>query len=62
MAIGATVMALFVGETSLPRTERLVPALVLDAVGAFVLALLLFLAETLLATHSMRFKKHLTRS
>jgi Protein of unknown function (DUF2721) len=57
MAIGATVMALFIGETGSPRTEKLVPALFLGAVGAFVLALLLFLAETLLATHTLRFKK-----
>ena len=62
MAIGATVMALFIGETSLIPAERLVPALFLGAVGAFVLALLLFLAETLLATHVLRFKKHLAVS
>ncbi len=62
MAIGATVMALFIGETSLSRTERLVPTLFLGAVGAFVIALLLFLAETLLATHTLRFKKYLTRA
>jgi Protein of unknown function (DUF2721) len=62
MAIGATVMALFIGETSLPRTERAVPTLFLGAVGAFVVALLLFLAETLLATHTLRFKKHLNQA
>lgn len=56
-AIGATVMALFLGETAFPRTERFVPAIFLGAVGAFVVALLLFLAETLLATHTLRFKE-----
>lgn len=53
--IGATVMVLFLGETSLPRVERLVPWTFLSAVGIFVLALLMFLAETLLATHALRF-------
>ena len=62
MAVGATVMALFIGETSLIPAERLVPALFLGSVGAFVVALLLFLAETLLATHAIRFKKHLRRA
>jgi Protein of unknown function (DUF2721) len=61
MLIGATVMVLFVGETSLPRTELIVPWTFLGAVGAFVLALLLFLTETLLATHALRFGKDLSR-
>lgn len=61
MLIGATVMALFVGETALPRTERLVPWTFLGAVGLFVLALVLFLAETLLATHALRFGRNLPR-
>jgi hypothetical protein len=57
--IGATVMVLFVGETYLPRTERVVPWTFLGAVSAFVFALLLFLTETLLASHTLRFgKKH----
>ena len=55
MLIGATVMALFVGETSLPHAEGFVPWTFLGAVGIFVTALLLFLAETLLATHALRF-------
>ena len=59
--IGATVMALFVGETTLPHAERLVPWIFLGAVGIFVLALLFFLAETLLATHTLRFGRNLTR-
>lgn len=58
MLIGATVMLLFVGETYLPRIERVVPWTFLGAVGAFVLALLLFLTETLLATHALRFGRN----
>ncbi len=57
MLIGATVMALFLGETSLPLTERLVPWTFLGAVAIFVLALVFFLIETLLATHTLRFGK-----
>lgn len=55
MLVGATVMVLFIGETSAPHAERLVPWTFLGAVGIFVVALLLFLAETLLATHALRF-------
>lgn len=58
--IGATVMALFLGETTLPMSERLVPWTFLGAVAAFVVALLLFLAETWLATHVLRFAKPVT--
>ena len=61
MLIGATVMVLFVGEIAFPRTERIVPWTFLGAVGAFVLALLLFLTETLLATHALRFGNDLSR-
>ena len=53
--IGPTVIALFLGEKSLPLFERLVPWIFLCAVMAFVLALLLFHAETWLATHVPRF-------
>lgn len=59
--VGATVMVLFVGETYFPRTERIVPWTFLGAVGTFVLALLLFLTETLLATHALRFGRNLSR-
>lgn len=61
MLIGATVMVLFVGETYLPRIERIVPWTFLGAVSAFVLALLLFLTGTLLATHALRFGGNLSR-
>lgn len=55
--IGATVMTLFLGETSAPHTEWLVPWTFLGGITCFVLALLCFLAETLLATHTLRFAK-----
>jgi hypothetical protein len=53
--IGGTVMTLFLGETSSPHTERLVPWSFLGGISCFVLALLCFLLETLLATHTLRF-------
>ena len=59
--IGATVMVMFLGETMLPKSERIVPWTFLGAVGSFVLALLLFLAETRLATHTLRFGRDLPR-
>jgi len=54
--IGATVMALFVGETSTTHTETVVPWSFLGGVVCFVLALLCFLTETLLATHTLNFR------
>jgi hypothetical protein len=55
--IGATVMALFLGETSAPHSERLVPWSFLGGVMCFVLALLCFLTETLLASYTLKFKR-----
>ncbi len=55
MLIGATVMTLFLGETLAPLSERLVPWSFLGGITSFVLALMCFLAETLLATHTLRF-------
>ena len=55
--IGATVMTLFLGETSSPHTELLVPWSFLGGLTCFVLALLCCLAETLLAGHTLRFTK-----
>jgi hypothetical protein len=55
--IGATVMTLFLGETTLPHSEKLVPWSFLGGISCFVLALLCFLLETLLATHTLRFAK-----
>ena len=57
MLIAATVMVLFLGETVFPRWEQLVPWTFLGALGIFVIALLLFLLETFLATHTLRFGK-----
>ena len=54
--IGATVMALFLGETTAPHSEQLVPWSFLGGVICFVLALLCFLVETLLASHVLDFK------
>ena len=56
--IGATVMALFLGETSATHIERMVPWSFLGGLVCFVLALLCFLTETLLATHTLKFAKH----
>ncbi len=61
MLIGATVMVLFLGETSLPHAEHVVPWTFLGAMGIFVMGLLLFLAETLLATHALRFGHRVSR-
>jgi hypothetical protein len=61
MLIAATVMVLFLGETISPRSERLVPWTFLSALGIFVIALLLFLLETFLAIHVLRFGKNLKR-
>ncbi len=61
MLIAATVMVLFLGETVSPRSERLVPWTFLGALGIFVIALLFFLLETFLATHTLRFGRNLTR-
>ena len=55
--IGATVMTLFIGETGSPRSEVLIPWTFLGGVTSFILALLCFLAETLLAVGVLRFAK-----
>ena len=57
MLIGATVVTLFLGETLAPTTERLVPWSFLGGIVCFVLALICFLAETLLASHTLQFAK-----
>lgn len=55
--IGATVMTLFIGETASPRSEVLIPWTFLGGVASFILALLCFLAETLLAVGVLKFAK-----
>src|SRR3954471_22294183 len=57
MLIGTTVMTLFLGETIALHSERLVPWSFLAGITSFVFALMCFLAETLLATHTLRFAK-----
>jgi hypothetical protein len=53
--IGATVMALFVVETGASRTGAFVPWTFLSGVFSFLMALVAFLFETLLAGRSLNF-------
>ena len=59
--IGATVMTLFLGETSSPRSEVLIPWTFLGGLICFILALLCFLTETLLAMHVLKFASRAPR-
>jgi len=60
MAIAVTIVALFLGETTQLHTSRWVSISFLSGIGLFVLALLGFLAETLFATHTLRFRERHT--
>jgi hypothetical protein len=53
--IGATVLSLFIGGTTSPHTEVIVPWTFMGGLVSFILALLAFLVETLLATHALNF-------
>ena|SRR5688572_3136379 len=53
--IGATVMTLFIAGTSSPSSEVLIPLTFLGGLVSFILALLCFLIETLLAAHVLKF-------
>ncbi len=53
--IGLTIMALFLGETTQMQILRLATISFLSGVVCFLLALLCFLAETLLATQMLKF-------
>ena len=55
--ICATVMTLFLGETSSPRSEVLIPWSFLGGLVSFMLALLCFLIETLLASEVLDFAR-----
>jgi hypothetical protein len=55
--IGATVMTLFIGGVGSPKSESLIPWTFLGGLTSFILALLCFLIETLLATHLLEFGK-----
>lgn len=60
LLIGATVAGLFLDEILDSFNGRLVPWSFLAGVGCFSLSLMCFLAETLLATHTLRFAKQHT--
>jgi hypothetical protein len=53
--IGLTIMALFLGETIQMQILRLATIFFLSGVTCFLLALLCFLTETLLATRMLKF-------
>ncbi len=53
--IGLTIMALFLGETTELQIFRIATVLFLSGVTCFLLALLCFLTETLIATRVLRF-------
>jgi hypothetical protein len=53
--IGATVVTLFIGGSGSEKGISLIPWTFLGGVGCFILALLCFLTETLLATHLLQF-------
>jgi hypothetical protein len=57
IAIGMTIVALFLGETTGIQAFRVVTVLFLAGVTCFLLALLCFLAETLIATRVLRFRR-----
>lgn len=56
MMIGATVLSLFLGETTDSRISPLVSVTFLSGVVCFVLALVCFLLETLLAGYTLQFR------
>ena len=57
MMIGATVLSLFLGETTASRVSPLVSVTFLSGVICFVLALVCFLCETLLAGYTLKFRE-----
>jgi hypothetical protein len=56
MMIGATVLSLFLGETTTSQVSPLVSVTFLSGVVCFVLALCCFLVETLLASSTLQFR------
>ncbi len=56
--IGLTIMALFLGETTELQIFRIATVLFLSGVTCFLLALLCFLTETVIATRVLRFGRH----
>jgi uncharacterized membrane protein YbhN (UPF0104 family) len=57
--IGLTIMALFLGETTEWQIFRIATILFLSGVTCFLLALLCFLTETLIATRMLKFGRKL---
>ncbi|MEI6319229.1 MAG: DUF2721 domain-containing protein [Pseudomonadota bacterium] len=57
MMIGATVLSLFLGETTTSKVSPLVAVTFLSGVICFVLALVCFLSETLLAGYTLQFRE-----
>ena len=55
--IGATVLSLFLGETTTSRVSPLVSVTFLSGVLCFVTALVFFLWETLLAGYTLQFRE-----
>lgn len=55
LMIGLTIMALFLGETTEWQIFRIATLLFLSSVSCFLLALLCFLSETLIATRILKF-------
>jgi hypothetical protein len=62
LLIGATVMALFLGETTSIHVTREVSVFFLSGIVSFIVALLFFFAETILASEVIRFGRHLARA
>jgi hypothetical protein len=59
--IGATVLELFLVETTTLKNSSIIPWTFMSGVVCFVLALLCFLVETLLAGRSLNFGKRLKK-
>jgi hypothetical protein len=57
MLIALTIVALFISEVSTLRANLLVTGGFLTGLCCFVLALLCFLIETQLATHTLKFRR-----
>jgi hypothetical protein len=55
--IGLTIMTLFIGETTEAPIQRYATVFFLGGVSCFLLALICFLSETLLATRMLKFGK-----
>ncbi len=60
--IGLTIVALFLGETTEWQIFRIATILFLSGVTCFLLALLCFLTETLIATRMLKFGRKLPQS